>query len=77
MITSFPRTVKGVSGPTYAGGNPEGKCKRSHIEAFYGYTGAFRCLVQGGGDVAFVKHTTVTENTSELSLPCRVVGGGV
>ncbi|XP_047479636.1 transferrin-like [Penaeus chinensis] len=56
--------VKGVSGPTYAGGNLEGKCKRSHIEAFYGYTGAFRCLVQGGGDVAFVKHTTVAENTN-------------
>ncbi|VVC43089.1 Transferrin,Transferrin family, iron binding site,Transferrin-like domain [Cinara cedri] len=37
-------------------------CKRDATEDFYGYTGALRCLVEGGGNVAFVKHTTVYEN---------------
>ncbi|CAI6351931.1 unnamed protein product [Macrosiphum euphorbiae] len=37
-------------------------CKRDSTEDFYGYTGALRCLVEGGGNVAFVKHTTVYEN---------------
>ncbi len=60
-------------------------CKRNHMEDYYGNTGAFRCLVEGGGNVAFVKHTTVTENcdgkrkewwarnqlTSDFELLCR------
>ncbi|XP_050420671.1 melanotransferrin [Adelges cooleyi] len=37
-------------------------CRRDATEDFYGYTGALRCLVEGGGNVAFVKHTTVYEN---------------
>lgn len=38
-------------------------CRRDASEDYYGHTGAFRCLVEGGGHVAFVKHTTVNENT--------------
>lgn len=41
----------------------ENKCLRGNAEPFYSYTGAFRCLVHGGGDVAFVKHATVPDNT--------------
>ena len=37
-------------------------CARNAMEDYFGHTGAFRCLVEGGGDVAFVKHTTVMEN---------------
>ncbi|XP_061923703.1 serotransferrin-like [Entelurus aequoreus] len=48
------------SGKTVA---DEFKCKASAEEKYYGYAGAFRCLVDGSGDVAFIKHTTVQENS--------------
>lgn len=38
-------------------------CRRDSSEDYYGHSGALKCLVEGGGDVAFVKHTTVSENT--------------
>ncbi|CAG05932.1 unnamed protein product, partial [Tetraodon nigroviridis] len=41
----------------------EFKCKASSEEHYYGYAGAFRCLVEGAGDVAFIKHTTVGESS--------------
>ncbi|KAK6177967.1 hypothetical protein SNE40_012821 [Patella caerulea] len=39
------------------------KCMRNSVEQYYGASGAFRCLVERGGDVAFVRHLTIRDNT--------------
>ncbi|XP_042638357.1 lactotransferrin [Orycteropus afer afer] len=42
----------------------QNKCVSNSKERYYGYTGAFRCLAEKAGEVAFVKDITVLENTN-------------
>ncbi|XP_066206562.1 lactotransferrin-like [Saccopteryx leptura] len=39
------------------------KCVPNNNERYFGYTGAFRCMAENAGDVAFVKDSIVLENT--------------
>ncbi|XP_067394800.1 serotransferrin [Emydura macquarii macquarii] len=59
-----PRTSKLCSLCVGSGSNlpPDYKCVANSNERYFGYSGAFRCLVEKG-DVAFIKHTIVSENT--------------
>ncbi|XP_076819066.1 serotransferrin-like [Clavelina lepadiformis] len=49
-------------------------CDRDSDERYYGYHGAFQCLKDGKGDVAFVKHSIPIEpgvDQSKFQLLCR------
>ncbi|KAG8174344.1 hypothetical protein JTE90_015522 [Oedothorax gibbosus] len=45
----------------------ENRCSRDSKERFSGYAGALRCLAEGKGDIAFVKHSTVPGYTDGRS----------
>nr|AKZ20816.1 melanotransferrin 3 [Holothuria glaberrima] len=42
-------------------GQRDQHCVRNDHEPYYDYSGALRCLAEGAGDVAFIKHLTVDE----------------
>ncbi|XP_072642601.1 lactotransferrin [Canis lupus baileyi] len=42
----------------------ENKCAPNNSERYFGYTGAFRCLAEKAGDVAFVRNSTILQNTN-------------
>ncbi|XP_006008475.1 serotransferrin-A [Latimeria chalumnae] len=57
---------------TQCAGEGDKRCVRSENEPYYGYAGAFQCLKDGKGDVAFVKHTTVSDSEKDnYELLCK------
>ncbi|KAM6223875.1 serotransferrin [Rhynchocyon petersi] len=53
----FPKLCQLCAGPD--------KCACNSHERYYGYTGAFKCLQEGIGEIAFVKYETIVENLPE------------
>uniref|UniRef100_A0A7N5P1R2 Ovotransferrin-like n=1 Tax=Ailuropoda melanoleuca TaxID=9646 RepID=A0A7N5P1R2_AILME len=49
------------------------KCKPNSNEIYYGYKGAFRCLVEVG-DVAFIKHSIISEVIEGENKPAWAAG---
>jgi len=46
--------------------NGENVCSRSSRERYYGYHGAFQCMKDGVGDVAFIKQTIIEPEEAHL-----------
>jgi len=44
---------------------PQNNCAKSKSNPYYDYSGAFKCLADGAGHVAFIKHLTVPEMVSK------------
>ncbi|XP_030071586.1 serotransferrin isoform X3 [Microcaecilia unicolor] len=47
-------------------GSGTSRCSRSDNEPYYNYNGAFLCVHEGAGEVAFVKHTTVPDELAGM-----------
>nr|XP_010946023.1 inhibitor of carbonic anhydrase [Camelus bactrianus] len=69
--TAFPKLCQ------LCAGKGTDKCACNSDEPYFGYSGAFRCLQDGAGDVSFVRHMTVFENLAnkadrdQYELLCR------
>ncbi|XP_071964281.1 melanotransferrin-like [Antedon mediterranea] len=55
-------------------GEGDNFCVRNDAEPYSGYTGSFRCLVEDAGEVAFVKHVTVGDNTGGNNMDSWAAG---
>ncbi|XP_015679734.1 ovotransferrin [Protobothrops mucrosquamatus] len=69
--SSLCKLCKGSGGE--GGLSQKHKCKPNSNEIYYSYKGALRCLNEVG-DVAFVKHTTITEVTEGDNKPAWASG---
>jgi len=45
--------------------NGENVCDRDSDERYYGYHGAFKCMIDGKGDVAFIKQTIIKDEEAD------------
>lgn len=61
---SYPYNQNGTNPPSLCAICSDQKaCPPNVSERYYGYRGAYRCLTEDAGDVAFVSHLTVFEYT--------------